>query len=118
MNENETVEQVYAVIERVKDAYSLDAGSKVYNSAVAALLHNINDWYLAAHKSELAAKDTLIKELADALEKIDNACDGDMCKHFVANEHCSKCVYIETCQTGIAHNALKTNESEITKARE
>lgn len=60
----------------------------------------------------------LAKGLADALKKIDDACDGDMCKHFIDNEHCSKCVYLETCQTGIAHNALETNKSEITKAQE
>ena len=68
--------------------------------------------------AEIASLRALVKELADALKKIDDACDGDMCKYFIDTEQCSNCKYLETCETGIAHNALKTNESEIAKALE
>lgn len=71
-----------------------------------------------AHKRELEKKDALIKELADALKKIDDMCDGDACKFFINTEHCSKCKYLEDCSTGVAHNVLKKHESEIAKARE
>ena len=86
---------------------------------------------IAAHKRELAAKDDerltivanyenviadkdakiaelrkRIKVAEDALEKIDNMCDGDMCKFFDTTHHCSACRYLESCQTGVAHAAL------------
>lgn len=67
---------------------------------------------------EVSALRALVKELADALEKIDDMADGDMCKYFDGTQHCSKCKYINCCETGVAHNALKTHESEISKARE
>ena len=41
-----------------------------------------------------------------ALEKIDNMCDGDMCKFFGTTHHCSACRYLDECQTGVAHAAL------------
>ena len=41
-----------------------------------------------------------------ALEKIDNMCDGDICKHLDNTHHCSACRYLESCQTGVAHAAL------------
>lgn len=47
-----------------------------------------------------------IKIAEDALEKIDNMCDGDMCKHFDNTHHCSACRYLDECQTGVAHAAL------------
>lgn len=73
---------------------------------------------IAGKDAEIAKLRTLVGELADALKKIDDACDGDMCKHFVDTEQCSKCKYLDTCQTGVAHSTLKTHESEIAKARE
>ena len=82
-----------------------------------AEIASLKDKNTEAFKAVLK-RDALIRELADALKKIDDACDGDMCKHFIDTEQCSKCKYLETCQTGIAHNALKTNESEIAKALE
>lgn len=59
------------------------------------------------------SKDAEIAELRErlkiaevALEKIDNMCDGDMCKHFNNTHHCSACRYLDECQTGVAHAAL------------
>ena len=47
-----------------------------------------------------------LKIAEDALEKIDNMCDGDLCKHFDNTHHCSACRYLDECQTGVAHAAL------------
>lgn len=47
-----------------------------------------------------------LKVAEDALEKIDNMCDGDMCKFFGDTHHCSACRYLDGCQTGVAHAAL------------
>lgn len=47
-----------------------------------------------------------LKIAEDALEKIDNMCDGDMCKYFEKTHHCSACRYLDKCQTGVAHAAL------------
>ena len=47
-----------------------------------------------------------LKIAEDALEKIDNMCDGDMCKYFDNTHHCSACRYLSRCQTGVAHAAL------------
>ena len=60
----------------------------------------------AAHKREIADLRERIKIAEDALEKIDNMCDGDMCKYFEKTHHCSACRYLESCQTGVAHAAL------------
>lgn len=73
---------------------------------------------LEAKHAEIASLRKLVGELAVVLEKIDDMCDGDMCKHFINTKDCSICKYVEQCQTGIAHNALKYNEREIAKARE
>lgn len=130
-NENKTVEQVCEVLNQYPKAEASDgSGLVVLNNAVIArniiAAHNreilverkLADDHIFSLLEKIDARDALIKELADALKKIDDACDGDMCKFFTNNEHCSKCKYVETCQTGIAHNALITNESEIAKARE
>ena len=47
-----------------------------------------------------------LKVAEDALGKIDNMCDGDMCKFFDNTHHCSACRYLGGCQTGVAHAAL------------
>lgn len=60
----------------------------------------------AAHKREIADLRERIKIAEVALEKIDNMCDGDMCKFFDTTHHCSACKYLESCQTGVAHAAL------------
>ena len=73
---------------------------------------------LKRQDAEIASLRKLVGELAVVLEKIDDMCDGDMCKHFINTKDCSICKYVEQCQTGIAHNALKYNEREIAKARE
>ena len=76
----------------------------------------------SAHNRELAAKDAEIAELRrrlniaeDALKKIDNMCDGDMCKHFEKTHHCSACRYLDECQTGVAHSALYEIRGKRTK---
>ena len=57
-------------------------------------------------RSEIAELREYLKVAEDALEKIDNMCDGDMCKFFGDTHHCSACRYLESCQTGVAHAAL------------
>lgn len=66
---------------------------------------------------EIASLRALVNKLADALEKIDNMYDGDMCKLFINTKHCSCCKYLKDCLTGVAHNTLIKHESEIAKAR-
>ena len=68
---------------------------------------------MANYETVIAEKDAEIAELRerikiaeDALEKIDNMCDGDMCKFFDDTHHCSACRYLNECQTGVAHAAL------------
>ena len=61
---------------------------------------------IAAKDAEAAELRERIKVAEDALEKIDNMCDGDMCKHFDNTHHCSACRYLDGCQTGVAHAAL------------
>lgn len=68
-----------------------------------------------AQKQYFRTRSSEILSHAKQLER-----EVDACKHFIDTEHCSKCKYIEICQTGIAHNALKNNKSElpISMARE
>ena len=68
---------------------------------------------VANYENVIAAKDAKVAELRecikiaeDALEKIDNMCDGDMCKFFNTTHHCSACRYLNGCQPGVAHAAL------------
>lgn len=104
--------------QKIGRAYRDEAKNRENESRAA---NNLND-ALNAEVKRLTAENTklraLVKELADALEKIDDMADGDMCKFFDSTQHCSKCKYIKSCETGVAHNALKTHESEISKARE
>ena len=60
----------------------------------------------AAHKREICDLCQRLKVAVVALKKIDNMCDGDMCKFFDTTHHCSACRYLESCQTGVAHAAL------------
>ena len=76
--------------------------------------NNLCKRLIAAHKRAIAVKDAEIAELRErikiaevTLEKIDNMCDGDMCKHFDNTHHCSACRYLDECQTGVAHAALR-----------
>ena len=55
---------------------------------------------------EASARLRKLKIAEDALKRIDNMCDGDMCKFFYDTHHCSACRYLESCQTGVAHAAL------------
>ena len=57
-------------------------------------------------RSEIANLRERLKVAEVALEKIDNMCDGDMCKFFGDTHHCSACRYLNECQTGVAHAAL------------
>lgn len=59
-------------------------------------------------REEVADLRRRLKVAEDALEKIDNMCDGDMCKFFENTHHCSECRYLDGCQTGVAHDALAT----------
>lgn len=139
-NENETVEQLCQALQNqslyndsLEDdawAFITDMGSKIlaaHKREIASLMGDIakllkNGDLLCVQKvemeREIEKRNALIKELADALKKIDDMCDGDMCKFFTDNEHCSKCKYVDECSTGVAHNVLITHESEIAKARE
>ena len=57
-------------------------------------------------RRQIAGLRKCLKVAEVALEKIDNMCDGDMCKFFDDTHHCSACRYLESCQTGVAHAAL------------
>ena len=98
---NETVEQVCSVLYTYPKA-------EVCDGSVLTVLNNdkIADRILAAHKREIAELRDKLKVAEEALEKIDNMCDGDMCKHFDNTHHCSACKYLDKCQTGVAHAAL------------
>ncbi len=78
---SETVEQVYTdVAERVKVARSLGEDSVIHNSAVAALLHNINNRYLAACKRDITAERSIINGhlnyLQNEIDRISAERDG------------------------------------------
>ena len=60
----------------------------------------------AEYKREICDLCQRLKIAEVALEKIDNMCDGDMCKFFDNTHHCSACRYLDECQTGVAHAAL------------
>lgn len=68
--------------------------------------NNLCKRLIAAHKREVAELRERIEIAEVALEKIDNMCDGDMCKYFEKTHHCSACSYLDGCQTGVAHAAL------------
>ena len=124
MASNETLADIVAQIRAAAHIQNADSPREVLKFA---------DRIAAAHKREIAAKDderltivanyenviadkdTKIAELRerlkiaeDALEKIDNMCDGDMCKFFENTHHCSACRYLDGCQTGVAHAALQS----------
>lgn len=68
---------------------------------------------VANYETVIAEKDAMIARLRErikiaevALGKIDNMCDGDMCKYFEKTHYCSACRYLNECQTGVAHAAL------------
>ena len=60
----------------------------------------------AAHKREICDLCQRLKVAEVALKKIDNMCDGDMCKYSDHTNHCMSCRYLNGCQTGVAHAAL------------
>lgn len=79
-----------------------------FYAEAAARLRKI-DTYCAVNEQQDIDNGKLranLKVAEDALEKIDNMCDGDMCKHFDNTHHCSACRYLNECQTGVAHAAL------------
>ena len=57
-------------------------------------------------RRQIAGLRKYLKVAEDALERIDNMCDGDMCKFFGTTHHCSACRHLDECQTGVAHAAL------------
>ena len=71
---------------------------------IVAIYENV---VIAAKDAKIAELRECLKVAEDALEKIDNMCDGDMCKHFDNTHHCSACRYLNECQTGVAHAALR-----------
>lgn len=82
---SETVEQVCAdVAERTVVARLLGKDSMIHNSSVASLLHDINKRIIAAHKSELAAKDAEIAKLKSCLA-------GDCERMRLGAEPCADC---------------------------
>ena len=70
------------------------------------IVHNIGGGIFKEYYAEVAARLRKLKVAEDALEKIDNMIDGDMCKFFGTTHHCSACRYLDECQTGVAHAAL------------
>lgn len=97
-------ELVKALMRRVP----LDSNNYDDIREAAARLRKI-DTYCAVNEQQDIDNGKLranLKVAEDALEKIDNMCDGDMCKFFDNTHHCSACRYLEGCQTGVAHAAL------------
>ena len=70
------------------------------------IVNKIGGGIFKEYYAEVAARLRKLKVAEDALKKIDNMIDGDMCKHFERTHHCSACRYLESCQTGVAHAAL------------
>lgn len=93
----ETIADIVAQIRAAAHIQTADSPREVLNFA---------DRIEAAHKSEVDELRRLLKVAEDALEKIDNMCDGDMCKFFENTHHCSACKYLDKCQTGVAHADL------------
>lgn len=83
--------------------------SEMTNDELASYIVNtIGGGIFKEYYAEVAARLRKLKVAEVALEKIDNMCDGDMCKHFDNTHHCSACRYLDECQTGVAHTALAT----------
>ena len=124
-----TNEEKYRTVEERAEAFSPQPPERKQRNEIACKFALARS--AAAHKRELSAKDDerltivatyenviadkdakiaelreCLKVAEDALEKIDNMCDGDMCKCFDNTHHCSACRYLESCQTGVAHAAL------------
>ena len=126
MASNETVEEI--VKEMVEfgnhcaafgGAYSPERWNNLCKRLIAAHMREITahkderltivanyETIITAKDGEIAALRERIKIAEMALEKIDNMCDGDMCKFFDTTHHCSACRYLAECQTGVAHAAL------------
>ena len=87
--------------------------SEMTNEELAFYIVNtIGGGIFKEYYAEVAARLRKLKVAEDALEKIDNMCDGDMCKFFDTTHHCSACRYLESCQTGVAHAALAAIREE------
>ena len=70
------------------------------------IVNTIGGGIFKEYLAEVAERLRKLKVAENALEKIDNMCDGDMCKFFGTTHHCSACRYLDECQTGVAHAAL------------
>ena len=70
------------------------------------IVNTIGGGIFKEYYTEVAARLRKLKVAEDALEKIDNMCDGDMCKYSDHTNHCMSCRYLNGCQTGVAHAAL------------
>lgn len=81
--------------------------SEMTNEELAFYIVNtIGGGIFKEYYAEVAERLRKLKVAEDALKRIDNMCDGDMCKHFENTHHCSACRYLDECQTGVAHAAL------------
>ena len=81
--------------------------SEMTNDELASYIVNtIGGGIFKEYYTEVAARLRKLKVAEDALEKIDNMCDGDMCKYSDHTNHCMSCRYLNGCQTGVAHAAL------------
>lgn len=105
--------ELTSLIEQVRQI----TNSPIIIDSVKIFLCAVTAFQLRQYIKKVDDRDALIKELADALEKVDGICDGDMCKFFAETKHCTKCKYLDVCSTGVAHSVLKKHESEIAKVR-
>ena len=81
--------------------------SEMTNDELASYIVNtIGGGIFKEYYAEVAARLRKLKVAEVALKKIDNMCDGDMCKYSDHTNHCSACRYLNGCQTGVAHAAL------------
>lgn len=117
MTNERIAEELIATIPHLSDeAWSCTDADEILREAAARLRKS--DITIVAQKAKAAAEGYAygleevadlrrrLKVAEDALEKIDNMCDGDMCKFFDNTHHCSACRYLDECQTGVAHAAL------------
>ena len=81
--------------------------SEMTNDELASYIVNtIGGGIFREYYAEVAERLRRLKVAEVALKKIDNMCDGDMCKYSDHTNHCSACRYLNGCQTGVAHAAL------------
>lgn len=108
MTNERIAEELIATISHLSDAALACTDADDILREAAARLRKIDTYCAVNERQDIdnAKLRANLKVAEDALEKIDNMCDGDMCKFFDNTHHCSVCRYLDGCQTGVAHAAI------------